>query len=261
MVTNPHPWTDDDGSGTTGTPIDNSALQNVYNDLGPESTSVSNTGTVTALVLPGGVGDLTIFLDNASLLSIKGIIASVVDGQTLTLISRGAGQVDVYHQDSNPTAANRIICMITSNVSSLAPGTGVMKLKYDLTTARWRVIHHDQGAWIAWTPNDQSGASLSLTVAGARYHVRGRTVLAMFNITYPATGSTAGSLIGGLPFTVLNGQNYMATIGFSNAGVAFTALVNSNTTRISFWNVSGVNLQNVALSGAIVEAVAIYEGS
>lgn len=142
-VTNPHPWTDDDGSGTTGTPINNSALATIYNDLGPEASTVTSTGTVTALAIPVGVGDLTIYLNNASALSIKGIAAAAVDGQKLTLVPQNS-TVDLFHQDTNATAANRIINPIVSATPS--GGSNPLQsriyqpttLVYDLTTQRWR---------------------------------------------------------------------------------------------------------------------------
>jgi hypothetical protein len=48
--------------------------------------------------------------NNASLLTIRGLQAGV-SGQVLTIVSVGAGQVDLSHQDTGDgTAANRLIC-------------------------------------------------------------------------------------------------------------------------------------------------------
>jgi hypothetical protein len=66
----------------------------------------------------------------------------------VTIISIGAGQVDLAHQNTNSTAANRMINFVTSASSSLAAGKGTATFKYDATTARWRLVGHFQGAAI-----------------------------------------------------------------------------------------------------------------
>jgi hypothetical protein len=51
-----------------------------------------------------------------------------------------------------------------------------------------------------WTPSDGSGAGLTLTVDHATYTKVGNRVSGQALITYPVTGSGAGSQISGLPF-------------------------------------------------------------
>jgi len=67
-------------------------------------TTITTTGTLNNYAL-GAVG--TLRCNNASLLTITGIAADV-DGQLLVIESVGAGQVDLSHQDSGSTAANRL---------------------------------------------------------------------------------------------------------------------------------------------------------
>ena len=142
-------WTDDDGSGTTGTILNNAELQRIYDDvdpLSPATSTITTTGTQTALALPAGINELVIFANNATLLTLQGIAAGE-DGQRITIFSKGAGRVDIVNQNASASAVNRIITGGGTTIT-LAPGTGRASLLYDLTTARWRVDVHgsDTGA-------------------------------------------------------------------------------------------------------------------
>ena len=87
-------------------------------------------------------------MNNATLSTIRGLKAGY-GGQQVTIVSVGAGQVNLSHQDTgDATAANRLINPITSGVTPLAPGKGTAVYEYDATTARWRLLQHSQGAWI-----------------------------------------------------------------------------------------------------------------
>ena len=107
------------------------------NALTQAATTITTTGTQTALALPTGRGDLVIFANNATLLTLQGIVAAY-DGQRLTIFSKGAGQVDISNENASATAANRVITG-SGGTFSLAAGTGRVELVYDVTTARWRV--------------------------------------------------------------------------------------------------------------------------
>lgn len=152
------------------------------------TTSVITTvGVQVALPLPPGAGALTIFLNNPTLLTLQGIAAGL-DGQELTLISIGGGQVNLANQDAGAAVALRIINGVTGTIS-LAASTGRARLQYDGATARWRVLQHEQGAWItqAFNAGDFTSSSGSWTVGGGdvgkfSYYLRGRTLSVAFTI-------------------------------------------------------------------------------
>jgi hypothetical protein len=114
-----------------------------------------------------------------------------------------------------------------------------------------------------WTPNDQSGASLSFTVNGGNYVKIGKMVYASFSIVYPSTASGAASSIGGLPFTVStfsssNGGGFGGTTGYTDyTATAFTYLVLSSTTTFAPHSSSGI--LNSALSTKQFRGTIIYE--
>jgi len=131
---------------------------------------------------PGALGTLNVLrCNNATALTITGL-ANGVDGQMVWIESIGTGQVDIKNQDAGSTAANRVINGVTGTIS-LAAGVGRALLCYDGTTARWRVLEHEQGAWIAvpFNAGDFTASSSSWTVASGdvqefRYWLKGRTL-------------------------------------------------------------------------------------
>lgn len=147
----------------------------------------------------------TLWCANASLLTLRGI-AGGANGRRLTIVSTGAGQVDLSNQNAGSTAANRIDNGVTGTIS-LAAGVGRCSLVYDATAARWRVLEHEQGAWItpAFNAADFTGSgTMTWTVAAGdalsfKYLLRGRT-LALSVALY--TTSIGGALSGGLRIAV-----------------------------------------------------------
>ncbi|CAB4192548.1 hypothetical protein UFOVP1236_45 [uncultured Caudovirales phage] len=127
------------------------------NALTQAATTITTTGTQTALTLPVGRGDLVIFANNATLLTIQGVTAAY-DGQRLTIFSKGAGQVDINNEHASASAANRIITG-SSGTISLPAGSGRASMIYDVTTTRWRL--DEASASVAGIPQGR----LTLTTA------------------------------------------------------------------------------------------------
>jgi hypothetical protein len=125
---------------------------------GPAQGALNAEFTTTTT---GNIDDLNfsnasiIRMNNATLSTIRGLLAGTA-GQRVTIVSIGAGQVDLSHQDTNDaTAANRLLNMATGSKSSLAAGIGSATYQYDSTTARWRLVLFNQGDWI--TPAYSAG--------------------------------------------------------------------------------------------------------
>ena len=177
---------DDDLSGTTGTVLDNAWKQELYGQIdaanSTPSASPTTTGNITSLSLPTNIGNGPgiIFMNNASLATIQGIAAGVV-GQILTIVSIGAGQVDLSHLDAAAAAGTKLLNYATSGKTSLYQGVGSAQVVYD-SSSRWRLINHDQGAWI--TPTYAGGNYTgsggwtvdSGDVSTQAYLLRGRTL-------------------------------------------------------------------------------------
>lgn len=182
--------------------------------------TITSTGTVndlsTGLTLAAG-RTYTLRCNNATLLTINGI-AGGVDGALLRIVSVGAGQVNLAHQNAGSTAANRLLNIITSGITPLAAGAGVATLLYDGTTARWRLVQHDQGAPIdvAYNASDFTSASTWTVDSGDvnrhSYMVRGREVTEYLEIITSSVGASPGSALMSL---IPNGWSASGR-GFSN---------------------------------------------
>lgn len=166
------------------------------------TSTITTTGTQTQLALPSGSGNLTIFANNASALTVQGIAAGL-DGQLLTIYSIGAGQVNLVHQSGSATAADRLINYATSGNTPLAAGSGSAVFRYDATAARWRMLAHEQGAWITPTfaagdYTAEGGGSWTVgsgDVLGQAYWLKGRTLTVAYTIDTMSVATTATVLV------------------------------------------------------------------
>jgi len=256
------------GAGTNTTQIATTAfaLTEAALKSGATATStITTTGTQTALAIPAGTGDLIIRANNATLLTLQGIAAGI-DGQRLTIESVGAGQVDLAHQHASATAANRLINFATVGLTSLAAGSGIAAFVYDATTARWRLLAHEQGAWItpAFNAGDFVGSSgMTWTVQAGdivayRYRLAGRfaTLSAVFDLTSVAAPSNQGEIAvpaGLIPasYTVAAGVMFDNGVATLCQGSVFAGTGKLYVSRTDFasWQVSTNNTGvHVALS-------------
>lgn len=179
---------------------------------------------ITTITTTGNIVDLdfanapVLRMNNATLATLQGLKAGT-DGQELTIISVGAGQVNLSHQDAgDATAANRLLNMVTSGVTPLAAGVGSARLKYDATTARWRLANHEQGDYVAvpFSAGNYTGqGAMTWTVIAANqleytFYLKGRQMTV--NISTDST-TIAGTPNQFLQVTLPNGY----TINSANA--------------------------------------------
>jgi hypothetical protein len=85
-------------------------------------------------------------------------------------------------------------------------------------------------ATTAWTPSDQSGATLVLTINGAGYTVFGNMVHVWASITFPVTANGSQITIGGLPFTVKNSNGVGGGFGVFGLSSDHGQFVKNTTT-------------------------------
>lgn len=255
---------DDDGTLTTGTIINNAWKSELYDQIDATTGAViqttTSTGTQNNFALTTGAGVLR--CNNATLLTITGLSAGY-DGQRLVILSVGAGQVDLSHQAAGSTATNRLINFATVGVTSLAAGVGTAILSYDTTTGRWRLVHHEQGAWIAFTPvlGGSGGTSgQTYTTQSGAYVLRGRTLTFSAYVLLSAKGTiTTFAQIQGLPYAaaatpVFNavsiGQiNTLATTwvsvgGYIAGGASVVSLSGRTVASATVLAVAGTDISN-----------------
>lgn len=213
---------------------------------GPTVQTTTATGTQNDFGVTGA-RHLILRCNNASLLTFTGFAAGS-DGDEIDVVSIGAGQVDLPHQNAGSAAANRFINLATSAPSSLAAGSGTARYVYDGTTARWRLVAHEQGAWITPTfaaGNFTGSASMTWTVGAGDvvaycYSLSGRRLSIRISLVTTTIGGTpAGELRAVIPggFTAAGGYEYKpVTVNDNGAGYAAGAMsVDSTAAFVRFW--------------------------
>src|SRR5215471_9962850 len=161
---------DDDGSGTTGTVINNAWKQELYDQIdGYAASRIVQTTTLTGVQnnFPLTPGCSVLRCNNSGgILTITGMSAGV-DGQEVTIHEVAAAEVDLTFADAGSTAANRLINYASSGPTMLN-GAGVVegghaRYRYDAGTSLWRLVGHDQGSWLDVS---YSAANFSTTGGG-----------------------------------------------------------------------------------------------
>ena len=200
--------TDDDGTGTTGTVLNNSERQSLLDvcDAWRTLYTVTSTGTQNDFsITSSGVEADVLRLNNASDLTLTGIAAPATPtkpGKVLILRSIGAGNVLLKHENAGSSAANRLINLATSADTPLAAGKGWAAYFYDSTSARWRMFAHDQGGFLTATfaaGNFTGSGTMTWTVAsgdrGSGYWLRGNKVHYTFIVSTTTVGGSLSTTL------------------------------------------------------------------
>jgi hypothetical protein len=233
--TTPKTWV----SGNTLTAAElNTHVRDNFNAAIPVTTTITTTGTQTALAIPDGRGDLVIFANNASTLTLQGISAAQ-NGQTLSIVSIGAGNVVIENQSGSASAANRIITK-SSDTITLAAGFGYTVLTYDGTNSRWRMGTFDQGV-LSYTPSP-TGFSLGNGTLTGSYVRSGDQVNWSITLVIGSTTSFSSAIEISLPVTTSNGVIVGAGIVVDVGSGNYTCLAYSSGsgTRATFYSCDGL---------------------
>ncbi|HEV8445441.1 MAG TPA: hypothetical protein VGQ44_01430 [Gemmatimonadaceae bacterium] len=240
-------WIDDDGSGTTGTVLNNAVKTELYNQIdaalsipGAVQTTTA-TGTQADFVLTAGCGLLR--CNNATLLTLTGLAAGG-DGQRLLIVSVGAGQVDLANQNTGSAVANRLINGVTGT-RSLTSGAGWALVEYDLVGTRWRVVGHEQGAWItpAYNAGDYTASGGTWTVDAGDvqvcvYKLTGKTLSFKMSLLTTSVSQICVALVRLLPggFTAASRTDFGLVTRSDNGGARGfgSAIISASTNSISF---------------------------
>lgn len=215
-----------------------------------------NVPSVFTTTTTGNIDDLNflnadlIRMNNATLSTIRGLKAGYA-GQKVTIVSIGAGQVSLAHQDGNSAAGNRLLNTVTSVSTPLAGGVGFATYQYDATTLRWRLVNHEQGAYIT-VPYDSANftaATGTWTVDSGDqlafgYWIRGRECIYTIDLASTSLSNATVTIrvtLAGMPVVVVN---KFIVVWVSDAGVDVTTLVEASTshdTKLYFYKFGGGN--------------------
>ncbi len=189
----------------------------------------SNTGAVDDLDF---LNASTIRMTNATVATIRGLKAGY-PGQRVAIISAGAGQVDLAHQNTSSTAANRLLNVMTGAASSLAANVGRAEYEYDGTTLRWRLLFHDQGAAISYTPTwtaQSANPSLGNGTLVGSYFQKGLLVDVFLNLTIGSTTTLGTGLwLFSLPFAFTGTSPVCAGFVTNTGGAVINPMITTIT--------------------------------
>jgi hypothetical protein len=107
-----------------------------------------------------------------------------------------------------------------------------------------------------WTPTDNSGAGLSLTINRAIWRRVKNLIMLQGSVTYPVTANTSNTSLAGLPVPVPANGGALAPI--STGGVIYAASGGSTAVLLT---TGGANIRNVDISGATFVFSIVYSAT
>lgn len=246
--------TDDDGTGTTGSILNNAERQALLDLIESRWTrqTITLTGTQNNLSITASSleADL-ILMNNATDTTITGIVAPASParpGKVLAIRSIGAGNVYLSHQSASSTAANRLINFATSSTTPIAAGVGYAVYQYDDNASRWVLRSHHQGAWIAFVPAG-TAATGSWTidnpgdVSAARYWLKDRTLQINFAVSTTTTSNATATVSLTIPNSYTTSFSWVqANVRAVETATEIRAMqLRNGTTSVAFQRLDGSN--------------------
>jgi len=153
----------------------------------------------------------------------------------------------------NKTNAN------VSLVSNLVIGTSGKGIDFSATAGTGTselLSDYEEGTW---TPVDASGASLTFSSFAGSYIKTGRTVVAAFQVSYPATADVSAAKIGGLPFNAAGITPVGAvSIAFSQFATPYYGATQASAATFTFYTFGGSTITNVSFSNLTMYGVVTY---
>ena len=203
---------------------------------------VTTTGNIDDLD-PDGAS--LIIMNNSSLSTIRGIKTGYA-GKRISIVSIGAGNVELAHQNINSSASNRLINLLTSTNTLLVAGTGWASYIYDATTLKWRLLDYSQGDWIEvpYNAGNFTGNTGTWTVDLAdqiafKYKITRLSMKIQFNFQFTDVQNTGDFLRATIPggYTIGGTGTITGLIRSADAGAATVmgfSRATAGTTYIEF---------------------------
>ncbi|TWH49584.1 pyocin knob domain-containing protein [Sporomusa sp. KB1] len=188
----------------------------------------------------GSTGTLLAYNTNASYTGVVGQFKTEATANATILRCDSGATTGVFSVFANGivSTAGQIKFPITQNASS-DPNT---------------LDDYEEGNW---TPNDSSGAGLTLTPVAdaAQYTKIGRFVIATCFVAYPTTAANNGATISGLPFA---SSSYFSSTMTTSSGLNIVARTTPSAASMAILNTSNGLATVAQLSGKSIGFTIIY---
>lgn len=195
------PIVDDDGTGTTGTVLDNAWKQQFYDQI--DAVMAGSTTSVTTVTASGGVttpaGQIRWVQANPSSAEIT--LSGVTAGNTGDLlIVQNTGYFTVWL--TYGTGPGQFLNHVTSGPTPLARLGAAIYLQ--LGGGSWIIVSHEQGAPIAVpfnAANYSGGTATAANISRHDYVLRGKMLTyGIMLANFPASGSSSTVAVKGTPY-------------------------------------------------------------
>lgn len=219
----------------------NNTQTGTLHDWAPVGLTTANT-----LILWSGTADATV----TGLLATPGLGGAT--GQIITIRNVGTKTITFPHNSGLSAYYTRLSNTATSAGTPVAPG-GYVSYQYqnDGTTLEWKLVGHEQGAWLSqpFNASDFTAAgSMTWTVAAGnakvyRYRLSGRTLFIELVVGPSTLGGTAsnalyakvpGGFLGGA-FEATGSNFYLPQASPWAMGAVWYSSTNPGSDRFSIW--------------------------
>jgi hypothetical protein len=205
---------------------------------------VSSTAANAAIVFsPTGTG--TVAISPAGALTVNPTTASTINNVSIGVTTAAAG------------GFTTVKAATTIGVGAATPSSSGAGITFPATQSASTDVNtlddYEEGTW---TPTDNSGAGLTLTVNYAKYVKIGKSVTVAGYVTYPATADVAVVSLAGFPFAFENFQ-YIGVESGSATPVQYFEC-NSGFTNAVMRGPGSVNILNSNLSSNYIIFTGAY---
>lgn len=208
---------------------------------------------------PGLSGNTVFVMSNTTDLTVTGIAGGTA-GQYVAFINNGSGgNIYFAHNSGSSLPANKLINDVTGGSTPVAAGGSIV---YVHNGSNWRLVAHEQGAWITRTfaagNYTASAGTWTVAVAGRdAFYLKGRAL--SFGVV--ASGTTSGTPVS-VKVTLPQGYSAVSTditpsyTSANGAGAAEAGYSQANTTTLNFQRLGNTTFAAGTVS---VSTVATFE--
>lgn len=263
--------TDDDGTGTTGRVRDAAWKTEFYNqiDAAPAVQTVLAARTDTGAVnnwAPAISGNTYIPWNGAADATFSGLAGGVA-GQIAWVENITAAKVAYFlHASGLSSAANQFTNYATSGATPIGPGG---KLAYFHNGTNWRLIFHEQGAWItptfaagSYTANAGTWTLQSGDVIYNEFRLSGRTLSWNFRLATTSVSNAGAVLQAAIPGGFTAATSSLPLTRSNDNATAFAVsymLVNAAAALVQFVSTIGGTGYAIATNTTEVAAAVSFE--
>ena len=234
----------------------------LQSSAGNDAVTVASNGSITTAGITSTTGTFTGKVGIGTTSPPQKFVVSNAGADNIVMAENSSASIQMFMQAQSGVGA---VGTLTNHDTVLLANNGEKGrflagggLTFNGDTAAANALDdYEEGTW---TPSDQSGAGMSLTVWEAFYTKIGRKVYIEIGFLIPSNSSSAVVSIGGLPYTSKSGNDNTGgfTLTGSNAGRLDYWLVNRGYTKFGASTYNNVGAPNSSYSNKQIKLCGSY---